>query len=74
MLIMNRPAVPTFLFIEFSEHARFTGWIWRVIYMRAGTALRKENQLVTPLKQGFGSPALRSGGKEKAWEEEEKDR
>lgn len=45
MLIMNRPAVPTFLFIEFSEQAHFTGWVWRVIYVRADTALRRVNQL-----------------------------
>jgi len=45
MLIMNRPAVPTFLFIEFSEQAHFTGGFWRVIYMRVDTALRRVNQL-----------------------------
>lgn len=42
---MNRPAVPTFLFIEFSEQAHFTGGFWRVIYMRVDTALRRVNQL-----------------------------
>lgn len=42
---MNRPAVPTFLFIEFSEQAHFTGWVWRVIYVRADIALRRVNQL-----------------------------
>lgn len=45
MLIMNRPAVPTFLFIEFSEQAHFTGWVWSMIYMKADTALRRVNQL-----------------------------
>lgn len=46
MLIMNRPAVPTSLFIEFSDQAHFTGWSWRVIYMQtADTVLRRVNQL-----------------------------
>lgn len=62
---MNRPAVPTFLFIEFSEQAHFTGLVWRVIYMREDTALRRASQRVTPLNQGSGSPTRRSGGKGK---------
>lgn len=65
MLIMNRPAVPTFLFIEFSEQAHFTGWVWRVIYMRADTALARVNQLSYTTEPGTGSPTRRSGGKGK---------
>lgn len=65
MLIMNRPAVPTFLFIEFSEQARFTGWVWRVIYMRADTALRKVNQLSYTSEAGIWQPYMKIWGQGK---------
>ena len=47
--------MPTFLFIEFSEQACFTGWVWRVIYMRADT-LRKVNQLSYTSEAGIWQP------------------
>ena len=53
---MNRPAVLTFLFIEFSEQAHFTGWVWRVIYMRADIALRRKNQLSYTTEPGTWQP------------------
>lgn len=57
MLIMNRPAVPTSLFIEFSEQARFTGWVWRVIYKKADLALRRVNQLSCTTESGTLQPS-----------------
>lgn len=65
MLIMNRPAVPTFLFIEFSVQAHFTGWIWRVIYMRADTALRRVNQLSYTTEPGSWQPNKKIWGQGK---------
>lgn len=65
MLIMNRPAVPTFLFIEFSEQAHFTGWVWRVIYMRADTALRRVNQLSYTTEPGTWQPNKKVWGQGK---------
>lgn len=67
MLIMNRPAVPTFLFIEFSEQAHFTGWAQRVIYMQTDTALRGVNQLsyaTEPEPWQLNKKTARLGGKE----------
>lgn len=62
---MNRPAVPTFLFIEFSEQAHFTGWVCRVIYMRSDTTVRRVNQLSYTTEPGTWQPKKKIWGQGK---------
>lgn len=70
---MNRPAVPTFLFIEFSEQAHFTGRAQRVIYMQADTALRQVNQLSFATEPDPWQLNQETGGKGKNGRKKEKE-